>query len=85
MIVLTDWQEFAELDLALIRRALRHPIVIDGRNLFRREQMQAAGLQYHSIGRPTTAPARSSPPDAQGTVDDMLEMRSIESLSNLSV
>jgi UDPglucose 6-dehydrogenase len=86
MIVLTDWQEFAELDLALVRRALRHPIVIDGRNLFRREHMQAAGLHYYSIGRPTTAPAKSSQPDSPGGVEEMLKvLRSAEPISNLSV
>ncbi len=86
MIVLTDWQEFAELDLALVRRALRHPIVIDGRNLFRREHMQAAGLQYYSIGRPTTAPAKSSQSDSQGGAEEMLKvLHSAEPISNLSV
>jgi len=53
LLVLTDWQEFAELDLVEIRSALRHPIVIDGRNIFRCEDMRAAGFHYYSVGRPT--------------------------------
>lgn len=39
-LVMTDWQEFATIDLDRLRRALRHPIVIDGRNLFDPEVMQ---------------------------------------------
>ena len=57
LLVLTDWQEFGELDLAKVRKALRHPIVIDGRNLFRCEEMKAAGFHYYSVGRPAVAPS----------------------------
>jgi len=84
MVVLTDWHEFAELDLALIRRTLRHPIVIDGRNVFSREQMLAAGLHYYSVGRPTVLPSAASQTDAQGTAQEILrQIRSAEQLSNL--
>jgi UDPglucose 6-dehydrogenase len=84
MVVLTDWKEFAELDLALVRRALRHPIVIDGRNLFRPEQMLAAGLHYYSVGRPTALPATASQADAQATVQEMMkQIRSVEALTDL--
>jgi UDPglucose 6-dehydrogenase len=34
LLILTEWQEFQDLELARIRAALRYPIVIDGRNLF---------------------------------------------------
>lgn len=56
LLILTEWREFANLDLDRVRRALRSPIVVDGRNLYRPEQMHAAGLIYYSIGRPVTAP-----------------------------
>ena len=55
--MLTDWPEFAELDLSQLRSALRHPIVIDGRNMFRSEDMKAAGFHYYSVGRPVVAPS----------------------------
>ena len=82
MVVLTDWQEFAELDLTMVRRALRHPIVIDGRNLFQREPMLAAGLHYYSIGRPTAVPKAASQSDSQAAVRDILRQIG-EPLSNL--
>ena len=53
LLVLTEWKEFASLDLARIKRLLRSPIVLDGRNVFSQTEMAEAGLNYHSIGRPT--------------------------------
>lgn len=52
LLVLTEWDEFKELDLARVRSLLRYPIVIDGRNLFELEKMRAHGFCYYSVGRP---------------------------------
>lgn len=54
LLILTDWEEFASLDLARIRGLLRYPIVVDGRNLYSPATMQEHGLFYVSIGRPST-------------------------------
>jgi UDPglucose 6-dehydrogenase len=51
LLVLTDWKEFADLDLS--RLALKRPLVIDGRNLYDPQKMLALGFTYHSVGRPT--------------------------------
>jgi len=53
LLILTDWEEFAALDLGRIKSLLRYPIVIDGRNLYSREIMQKHGLLYVSVGRTT--------------------------------
>jgi UDPglucose 6-dehydrogenase len=58
LVVLTDWREFASLDLARLHRALRYPVVIDGRNLFDLEVMAEYGFTYLSIGRPAAYPLR---------------------------
>jgi UDPglucose 6-dehydrogenase len=55
LLVLSDWQEFAAIDLDRLRSALRHPIVIDGRNLFDPEVMSGKGFTYFSVGRPSLA------------------------------
>ncbi|MGC1300127.1 MAG: nucleotide sugar dehydrogenase, partial [Alloacidobacterium sp.] len=52
LLILTDWQEFADLDLDRLRYTLRYPIIIDGRNLFDRAIMAQHGFTYLSIGRP---------------------------------
>jgi UDPglucose 6-dehydrogenase len=57
LLVLTDWAEFAELDLARVVKALRYPIVVDGRNMFSLAKMREAGFQYYSVGRPAVTPA----------------------------
>jgi UDPglucose 6-dehydrogenase len=51
MLVLTEWKEFAELDLARVKASLKYPIVLDGRNLYSPESMAKAGLNYFSVGR----------------------------------
>jgi len=56
LLILTDWEEFSALELDRIAGALRYPIVIDGRNLYGREQMARHGLTYMSVGRPDVTP-----------------------------
>ena len=59
LLVLTEWKEFVNLDLLRIKRLLRSPIVLDGRNIFSQSEMADAGLNYHSIGRPTVERSQS--------------------------
>jgi len=56
LLILTEWEEFANLDLARLREELRYPIVIDGRNLYDSEVMAAHGFTYYSVGRAASHP-----------------------------
>ncbi len=58
VLILTDWAEFAQIDLAKLNAALRYPIVIDGRNLYDPGVMQQHGFTYLSVGRPAVSPHR---------------------------
>src|ERR1700728_640213 len=60
LLILTEWKEFASLDLHKIRSLLKHPIVIDGRNLYETARMTNAGLIYYSTGRSASFPAHMS-------------------------
>jgi UDPglucose 6-dehydrogenase len=60
LLILTDWKEFAGLDLRRLHSALRYPIVVDGRNLFDPAVMQEHGFTYLSVGRPTAMPVRET-------------------------
>lgn len=51
LIVVTEWKQFHNPDFALIRESLRRPLIIDGRNLYDPQQLQALGLAYQGIGR----------------------------------
>src|SRR5215469_3955217 len=52
LVLLTEWNEFRGLDLDRVRDLLARPLVIDLRNIYQPHEMAAAGLCYHSIGRP---------------------------------
>jgi UDPglucose 6-dehydrogenase len=49
--VVTDWNEYRHPDFARIKRTLRRPIIVDGRNLYALHRMAELGFTYHSIGR----------------------------------
>jgi UDPglucose 6-dehydrogenase len=63
LLIITEWNEFRALDLPRVRALLRRPIVVDLRNIYRREEMAAAGLHYHSIGRAPVAASRAADGD----------------------
>ena len=56
LLILTEWEEFANLDLNRLRQELKYPIVIDGRNLYDPEVMAAEGFSYYSVGRAASYP-----------------------------
>jgi UDPglucose 6-dehydrogenase len=58
LLILTDWEEFARLDLKRLHEALRYPIVIDGRNLYDPQTMMEHGFTYLSVGRAAATPER---------------------------
>jgi UDPglucose 6-dehydrogenase len=49
--IMTEWTEFRNPDFAEMKRRMNAPVIFDGRNLYKRHQMQAAGFNYFSIGR----------------------------------
>lgn len=51
LVIATEWPEFKQLDLERVRKALTHPILFDGRNLFDVDEMERLGFLYKSIGR----------------------------------
>jgi UDPglucose 6-dehydrogenase len=55
LVILTEWNEFRSLNLALMRERLRQPVVVDMRNVYGPDDMAAAGFVYHGIGRPSAA------------------------------
>jgi UDPglucose 6-dehydrogenase len=51
LIILTEWNEFRALDLDRVKSLLKSNIFIDLRNIYRPDEMRAAGFSYHSVGR----------------------------------
>ncbi len=56
LLILSDWAEFASLDLDRLHSLLAYPIVIDGRNLYDPTMMANRGFLYYSVGRPNVQP-----------------------------
>ena len=52
LMILTDWAEYAKVDLALIREKMFVPLILDGRNLLEPDAVRKLGIEYYSIGRP---------------------------------
>lgn len=56
LVIFTDWQEFRNPDFDTIKKMLKKPVIFDGRNLFEPAMLAKFGVEYHSIGRPSTIP-----------------------------
>jgi UDPglucose 6-dehydrogenase len=56
LVIVTEWSQFRSPDLAAVRTRLRHPVLVDGRNVLDAKQVTAAGLSYVSIGRTPVHP-----------------------------
>jgi UDPglucose 6-dehydrogenase len=53
LVILTEWNEFINMDLKKINDIMSQPIIIDFRNLFSLDSMKKLNIEYHSIGRET--------------------------------
>ncbi len=51
LVISTDWDEFKTPDFEKIKALMAEPVIFDGRNLYKREQMERNGFTYHSVGR----------------------------------
>jgi len=51
MLLLTEWKEFRMPTWGVVRKAMKHPLVIDGRNIFDIEELEENGFEYHCIGK----------------------------------
>lgn len=51
LVVITEWNEFKEIDLKRIKKSLRQPLIFDGRNIYDPSQMARQGFRYYCIGR----------------------------------
>lgn len=51
VIISTDWDDFKQPDFSTMKAKLASPVIFDGRNLYKRSQMEREGFVYHSVGR----------------------------------
>jgi len=51
LVILTEWNQFRNLDLSKVMKLMRRPIFIDLRNIYERKTVEALGFAYHAVGR----------------------------------
>jgi UDPglucose 6-dehydrogenase len=56
--IVTEWNQFRALDLKRVKSVLKAPVMIDLRNIYKPDEMAAAGFHYSSIGRAAVAPGK---------------------------
>ena len=50
ILLITEWPQFAELDLKKIKKIVKRPVIVDGRNMFNAQKVRQAGFSYFKIG-----------------------------------
>jgi UDPglucose 6-dehydrogenase len=55
VVVVTDWEEFRAIDLVRLKRAMRAPVVVDFRSIYRPDEMEQQGFRYHRVGASSPA------------------------------
>lgn len=51
LLLVTEWKEFRLPSWAVIRKAMRQPVILDGRNIYDKKEMEEQGFVYHCIGK----------------------------------
>jgi UDPglucose 6-dehydrogenase len=60
--IVTEWNEFRNLNLGELKRIMRKPVLCDLRNIYDREEVEAAGFTHVGVGRGRIAKARAARP-----------------------
>jgi UDPglucose 6-dehydrogenase len=51
LMVITEWNEFKQLDMKRVKQRMRGDVIVDGRNIYEPEQMRKFGFRYRGVGR----------------------------------
>ncbi len=78
LVIATEWSVFRSLDLAHLKKIMRHPLIVDLRNLLSETEVSRCGFDYVGIGRGD--PHREIDAGAFGTVAQLPPRRTSESM-----
>ena len=51
LLIVTEWDEFKQIDLKKVKSTMKTPIIFDGRNIYNPEILKNLNIEYYSIGR----------------------------------
>ena len=57
LVIMTEWNQFRNLDFDRLKKSMRHPLLLDLRNVYDSERVVGMGFHHVSVGRPTRAPS----------------------------
>jgi UDPglucose 6-dehydrogenase len=60
LILATEWEQFRQLDWAVVRDSMNRPLILDGRNFLPVATMRSLGFEYYGVGRPVEEPTREA-------------------------
>lgn len=63
ILIVTEWDEFRDVDWKLLRSVVGHPLIVDGRNMLDSKEVTRHGFHYVSVGRPRACPDKESMTD----------------------
>ena len=63
LVIVTEWNEFKNLNFERLSALMARPLILDGRNLYDPERLRRMGFEYHSIGRAPMHPVIKVPTD----------------------
>jgi len=66
LVIITEWNEFRALQIKRLHELLKRPLIVDLRNIYKPDEMKAAGFDYVSIGRPAVRNGAAGISKAQG-------------------
>jgi UDPglucose 6-dehydrogenase len=58
LVIITEWNEFRALDMKRVKQLLNRPIIVDLRNVYSPDDAEAAGFEYHCVGRGGSTPSK---------------------------
>lgn len=76
LLIVTEWNEFKQLDFERLKRSMRRPIILDGRNIYDPADMEAKGFTYRGVGRGVPRPANAD--EVEVTPEDLIEVYSAD-------
>jgi UDPglucose 6-dehydrogenase len=82
LVLVTDWEEFRQIDLTRLRDLMSAPILVDGRNLFDPVMMRGLGFVYCGVGRGVAMPARVPAVQEVVPVQEMVPITSAVAVAN---
>ena len=56
LVLMTEWNEFRNLDFAKLKSMMRQPLLVDLRNVYESNRVTSFGFRHVSVGRPSKAP-----------------------------